>query len=652
MATGTPFALVNQAAGNALAIGNSSTASGSYGVAVGTGSAASIAGGVAIGNGANAVQSIGESGSIAIGQNATANYDQVGNYQQPGIAIGNNNSGLMGIQIGANTYTGIWPITAASAAGTGPYTVTMFPPQGTIAAGGITVGSQVTISGAGAYNGTYTVLSVQPGSTAGFTYSMASNPGTWGGTGTITRLDSFGRPGISVANRTNGQGVCIGNKAQIVPMIQGSQVTGASWSAANGGTATLVLSGNCVTADAMVAGMTVTIANVNPSGYNGTYVLTAVSTAVNSISYNVANPGAYVSGGKGSWATWSAYDVVCIGNGAAAAGLSTSINGTASGYFGCSIGANTFATGRFATAIGSNFALTFQASGDYSLTLGYECTSSGQYGTAIGSVAAANAAQALAVGYKPIASAFGATAIGSTCTASGNYATAIGYYCSCTGLGSVGLGYSSDAGSSYVVSIGYYANLSATPGSNSIAIGSSCVSPGSNSIAIGNQASTNVGILGNAIAIGFQTTAGYKSIGVGISSQSTGNLTVAVGGGTTASTYGVALGYGAKAGIRATASGYQAQATGNYATALGQSATTGSYANSTAIGYAATCTAANQVMLGTAAETVWMPGSFGMAQATKADNATGTAGQIAWDANYIYVCTSANTWKRAALSTF
>ena len=32
--------------------------------------------------------------------------------------------------------------------------------------------------------------------------------------------------------------------------------------------------------------------------------------------------------------------------------------------------------------------------------------------------------------------------------------------------------------------------------------------------------------------------------------------------------------------------------------------------------------------------------------------AAGTAGEIAWDANYIYVCTATNTWKRAALSTW
>ncbi len=37
---------------------------------------------------------------------------------------------------------------------------------------------------------------------------------------------------------------------------------------------------------------------------------------------------------------------------------------------------------------------------------------------------------------------------------------------------------------------------------------------------------------------------------------------------------------------------------------------------------------------------------------TKANNSTGIAGQIAADADYIYVCTATNTWKRVALSTF
>jgi len=33
-------------------------------------------------------------------------------------------------------------------------------------------------------------------------------------------------------------------------------------------------------------------------------------------------------------------------------------------------------------------------------------------------------------------------------------------------------------------------------------------------------------------------------------------------------------------------------------------------------------------------------------------SATGTQGQIAWDANYIYVCTATNTWKRVAIATW
>jgi hypothetical protein len=39
-------------------------------------------------------------------------------------------------------------------------------------------------------------------------------------------------------------------------------------------------------------------------------------------------------------------------------------------------------------------------------------------------------------------------------------------------------------------------------------------------------------------------------------------------------------------------------------------------------------------------------------QTTKLDNSPGTPGQIAWDASYIYVCTSTNTWKRVSLASF
>jgi len=32
--------------------------------------------------------------------------------------------------------------------------------------------------------------------------------------------------------------------------------------------------------------------------------------------------------------------------------------------------------------------------------------------------------------------------------------------------------------------------------------------------------------------------------------------------------------------------------------------------------------------------------------------AAGTTGQIAWDADYLYVCVAANTWKRVAIATW
>lgn len=47
-------------------------------------------------------------------------------------------------------------------------------------------------------------------------------------------------------------------------------------------------------------------------------------------------------------------------------------------------------------------------------------------------------------------------------------------------------------------------------------------------------------------------------------------------------------------------------------------------------------------------------GNSGMNWVSVPSNAdsTGTAGQVAYDANYFYICVATNTWKRAALSTW
>jgi hypothetical protein len=42
----------------------------------------------------------------------------------------------------------------------------------------------------------------------------------------------------------------------------------------------------------------------------------------------------------------------------------------------------------------------------------------------------------------------------------------------------------------------------------------------------------------------------------------------------------------------------------------------------------------------------------GTAKTPASASATGTAGEICWDASYIYVCTTTNTWKRTAITTW
>lgn len=51
---------------------------------------------------------------------------------------------------------------------------------------------------------------------------------------------------------------------------------------------------------------------------------------------------------------------------------------------------------------------------------------------------------------------------------------------------------------------------------------------------------------------------------------------------------------------------------------------------------------------------VAIPGAFSISTSSTpaSASAAGTAGQISWDANYIYICISTNTWKRAAVATW
>ena len=51
-----------------------------------------------------------------------------------------------------------------------------------------------------------------------------------------------------------------------------------------------------------------------------------------------------------------------------------------------------------------------------------------------------------------------------------------------------------------------------------------------------------------------------------------------------------------------------------------------------------------------AAGATTLSGVMNIPTATPASGGAGTAGDIAWDASYIYVCTATDTWERAALT--
>jgi hypothetical protein len=52
--------------------------------------------------------------------------------------------------------------------------------------------------------------------------------------------------------------------------------------------------------------------------------------------------------------------------------------------------------------------------------------------------------------------------------------------------------------------------------------------------------------------------------------------------------------------------------------------------------------------------TLDVAGTFRIAagKAPATSSSAGVAGQIAWDASYVYVCVAANTWKRTAITTW
>ena len=165
------------------------------------------------------------------------------------------------------------------------------------------------------------------------------------------------------------------------------------------------------------------------------------------------------------------------------------------------------------------------------------------------------------------------------------------------GTQSVALGYlagqTSQGGNS--LALGTFAGLT-SQGSRSVAIGSSCGSgsQGGNSVALGYSAGSSSQGSGS-VALGYQagqTSQGANSVAIGSNAgfNQTGQFNTFVG----------------------TNAGWDFGVTriGQYNTYVGVNTTaTGNFSKSTAIGYSATITASNQIVIGTATENILIPGN-------------------------------------------
>lgn len=127
-------------------------------------------------------------------------------------------------------------------------------------------------------------------------------------------------------------------------------------------------------------------------------------------------------------------------------------------------------------------------------------------------------------------------------------------------------------------------------------------------LAIGRYSGPNNPIINDGYQIVYF---GGLAIGSNFNAANTfGNFAISIGGSSNAQTFGTAVGYGSTAvANQASSFGYSATVLpgGVNGTALG-TLTNVAFNQSTAIGYMATATAANQIMMGTATETVTIPG--------------------------------------------
>ena len=217
------------------------------------------------------------------------------------------------------------------------------------------------------------------------------------------------------------------------------------------------------------------------------------------------------------------------------------------------------------------------------------------------------------------------------------------------------------------IAIGYASLYSNDSGTQNISIGSLALFTATdtvNCVAVGTYALVNASTAVNCVALGTNalgdTSVGSENVGVGTESlgnNTTGTYNVGIGSdagryqadGSTALTDPEGCVYiGAQTRGSSNSDSNSVVIAGFTATARG----VGDGANTTVIGNAETT--ATRVA-GTATSALRVDGDTVRIvndRTPATSGAAGNEGDICWDANYIYVCTAANTWKRAAIATW
>lgn len=278
----------------------------------------------------------------------------------------------------------------------------------------------------------------------------------------------------------------------------------------------------------------------------------------------------------------------------------TTANSFSFGYNSDASADNSFAIGTYGlNADGSvNTSRPTKTTGTYSVAMGMGAQASQKGSMAFGVNTTASGLYSTAMGYAPTSSGQYSMALGYQSSSPGNYSTAIGYTASSGGVYSTAMGYAATSPANYSVAIGMGSNTSdgTQMGTYATAIGYYSRAWGNKSLAIGSQYSTSYlkRICNKITGVCY-----WMPVNVNVYNTATGDYSIAIGNGNTASDGGMAVGFNNTArAMGAVALGHTNVADSAYSFAVGSNnSATG--INAFAFGESLIAQAANSFVVGT-----------------------------------------------------